>query len=143
MISSDSCSLPLVPSALNPSLHNARGMVLDEGSIPVHEYIVGRLNDYDLPYLHLTEPFTPVADIPYAVTEVATHFRLLYMGTLIFNKGFNGETGNKVIADQRSAGCLFLVILKMTLAVGLADKGTPSNWVILTPPSFSTAFWER
>jgi hypothetical protein len=35
---------------LNPSLHNAQGMMLDEGSIPVHEYIVGRLNDYDLAY---------------------------------------------------------------------------------------------
>jgi N-ethylmaleimide reductase len=84
---------------LNPSLHNAQGMMLDEGSIPVHEYIVKKLNEYDLAYLHLTEPFTPVADIPYAVTEVAKHFRPLYKGTLIINKGFNGETGNKVIAD--------------------------------------------
>jgi N-ethylmaleimide reductase len=84
---------------LNPSLHNAQGMMLDEGSIPVHEYIVGRLNDYDLAYLHLTEPFTPVHDIPYAVVEVAKHFRPLYKGTLIINKGFTGETGNKVIAD--------------------------------------------
>jgi N-ethylmaleimide reductase len=84
---------------LNPSLHNAQGMMLDEGSIPVHEYIVKKLNDYDLAYLHLTEPFTPVADIPYAVTHVAKHFRPLYKGTLIINKGFTGETGNKVIAD--------------------------------------------
>jgi N-ethylmaleimide reductase len=84
---------------LNPSLHNAQGMMLDEGSIPVHEYIVGRLNDYDLAYLHLTEPFTPVQDIPYAVVEVAKHFRPLYKGTLIINKGFTGETGNKVIED--------------------------------------------
>jgi N-ethylmaleimide reductase len=30
---------------------------------------------------------------------VAKHFRPLYKGTLIINKGFNGETGNKVIAD--------------------------------------------
>ena len=84
---------------LNPSLHNAQGMMLDEGSIPVHEYIVRRLNDYDLAYLHLTEPFTPVDDIPYAVTQVAKHFRPLYKGTLIINKGFTGETGNKVIED--------------------------------------------
>ncbi len=88
-----------VGARLNPSLHNAQGMMLDEGSIPVHEYIVGRLNDYDLAYLHLTEPFTPVDDIPYAVTQVAKHFRPLYKGTLIINKGFNGETGNTVIAN--------------------------------------------
>lgn len=83
----------------HPSLHNAQGMMLDEGSISVHEYIVKRLNDYDLAYLHLTEPFTPVADNPYAVAQVAKHFRPLYKGTLIINKGFSGETGNKVIAD--------------------------------------------
>ncbi len=84
---------------LNPSLHNAQGMMVDEGSIPVHEYIVTRLNDYDLAYLHLTEPFTPVADVPFAVEHVARHFRPLYKGTLIINKGFTGESGNKVIAD--------------------------------------------
>jgi N-ethylmaleimide reductase len=84
---------------LNPSLHNAQGMILDEGSIPVHEYIVRHLNDYDLAYLHLTEPFTPVGDIPFAVTEVAKHFRPMYKGTLIINKGFTADKGNKVIAD--------------------------------------------
>ena len=55
---------------------------------------------YDLAYLHLTEPFTPVADIPYAVAQVAKHFRPLYKGTLIINKGFSGETGNKVIEED-------------------------------------------
>lgn len=84
---------------LNPSLHGIQGMMVDEDSIPVHEYIVKRLNDYDLAYLHLTEPFTPVGDVPFAVTEVAKHFRPLYKGTIIINKGFNGESGNKVIAE--------------------------------------------
>jgi N-ethylmaleimide reductase len=84
---------------LNPSLHGIQGMMVDEGSIPVHEYIVKRLNDYDLAYLHLVEPFTPVDNVPFAVAEVAKHFRPLYTGTLIINKGFNGESGNKVIAD--------------------------------------------
>ena len=84
---------------LNPSLHNAQGMVLDEESIPVHEYIVKRLNDYDLAYLHLTEPFTSVDDVPFAVPKVAKHFRPLYKGTLIINKGFTRETGNQVIED--------------------------------------------
>jgi N-ethylmaleimide reductase len=30
---------------------------------------------------------------------VAKHFRPLYSGTLIINKGFDGERGNKVISD--------------------------------------------
>jgi len=84
---------------LNPSLHNAQGMMLDEKTIPTHEYIINRLNDYGLAYIHLTEPFTPVDDVPFAVTEVAKHFRPFYNGTLIINKSFTKETGIKVIED--------------------------------------------
>lgn len=84
---------------LNPSLHNAQGMMLDEQTIPTHEYIINRLNDYGLAYIHLTEPFTPVDDVPFAVTEVAKHFRPFYKGTLIINKSFTKETGIKVIED--------------------------------------------
>ena len=84
---------------LNPTLHNAQGMMLDEETIPTHEYIVNRLNDYGLAYVHLTEPFTPVDDVPFAVTEVAKHFRPFYKGTLIINKSFTKETGIKVIKD--------------------------------------------
>jgi len=84
---------------LNPSLHGAQGMMLDEKSIAVHDYIVGKLNDYDLAYLHLTEPFTDVSGNDFAVQEVAKHFRPLYDGTLIINRGFNKQTANKVLED--------------------------------------------
>lgn len=84
---------------LNPSLHNAQGMMLDEETIPTYEYIVNKLNDYGLAYVHLTEPFTNVSEVPFAVTQVAKHFRPLYKGTLIINKGFNKETGIKVLED--------------------------------------------
>jgi len=84
---------------LNPSMHNMTGMMVDELTIPTFEYIVTRLNEYGLAYIHLTEPFTPVDDVPYAVTEVAKHFRPLYNGTLIINKGFNKETGTKILED--------------------------------------------
>jgi N-ethylmaleimide reductase len=80
-------------------MHGIKGMLVDEDSIPVHEYIVKRLNVYDLAYLHLTEPFTPVDEVPFAVAQVAKHFRPLYKGTLIINKGFTGESGNKIISD--------------------------------------------
>ena len=84
---------------LNPSLHNAQGMMLDELTIPTHEYIITRLNDYGLAYVHLTEPYAPVDDVPFAVTEVAKHFRPFYKGTLIINKSFTKATGEKVIED--------------------------------------------
>ena len=84
---------------LNPTLHNTQGMMLDEQTIPTYEYIVNRLNDYGLAYVHLTEPFTPVDDVPFDVTEVAKHFRPFYKGTLIINKGFTKEMGIKVLED--------------------------------------------
>ncbi len=83
----------------NPSAHNLFGMTIDELTIPTFEYIINRLNDYGLAYIHLTEPFNDVSDVPFAVTKVAKHFRPLYNGTLIINKGFNKDTANQVIKD--------------------------------------------
>jgi N-ethylmaleimide reductase len=84
---------------LNPSMHNFMGMTMDELTIPTFDYIVKKLNDYNLAYLHLTEPFVPVDDVPFAVTEIAKHFRPIYKGTLMINKGFTKETATKVLAS--------------------------------------------
>ncbi len=77
----------------------AQGMLVDELTIPTHEYIVKELNSYGLAYLHLTEPFVPVDDVPHAVTKVAKHFRPLYKGTLIINKGFDKAKAIQVLED--------------------------------------------
>ena len=84
---------------LNPTLHKVLGATMDEESIPTFEYIVNKLNDYDLAYLHLTEPFAPIDDLPFAIKEVAKHFRPLYNGTLIINKSFDKEKAIKVLED--------------------------------------------
>lgn len=84
---------------LNPSLNDVFGMRMDEETIPTFDYIIEKLNQYDLAYLHLSEPFTDVSDIPYAVTEIAKRYRPIYQGTLIINSNFDQEKGNKVIED--------------------------------------------
>ena len=84
---------------LNPSMHNFMGITLDEETIPTFEFIVKRLNEYGLAYIHLTEPFVPVDNVPFAVTTIAKHFRPLVKGTLIINKGFNKATAIKVLED--------------------------------------------
>jgi N-ethylmaleimide reductase len=97
---------------LNPSMHGTQGMIVDKETIDTHEYIVNKLNDYGLAYLHLTEPFTDVSEVPYAVSEIAKHFRPLYKGLLMINKGFTRETGNQVIeeglADMVAYGVPFI-----------------------------------
>ena len=95
----DVIDLNKVGVRLNPSMHNFMGILMDEETIPTFEYIVKRLNGYGLAYIHLTEPFVPVDDVPFAVTEIAKHFRPLYKGTLIINKGFNKATATKVLED--------------------------------------------
>lgn len=84
---------------LNPSLNGIMGILVDDETIELYNYIVTRLNDYDLAYLHLIEPFTDVSGNSYAIQEVAKHFRKIYKGTIIINRGFNKETATKVLED--------------------------------------------
>lgn len=98
---------------LNPSAHGFFGITIDKDTIPTFEYIVERLNDYKrLAYTHLVEPMLPVDDVPFAVKEIAKHFRPRYKGILIINCGFNPESGNRVIeeglADAVSFGKYFI-----------------------------------
>jgi len=98
---------------LNPSAHGFFGITIDKDTIPTFEYIIERLNDYPgLAYAHLVEPMMPVDNVPYAVKEIAKHFRPRYKGTLIINCGFNPDNGSRVIeeglADAVSFGKYFI-----------------------------------
>ena len=84
---------------LNPSLNGLFGITMDADTIPTFDLIIKRLNDYNLAYLHLSEPFTDVSKIPFAEPHIALRYRPMYKGTLIINGGFDQEKGNKVIAD--------------------------------------------
>ncbi len=102
-----------IGARFNPSLNGMFGMTMDEETIPTFEYIIKKLDDEsDLAYIHLSEPFTDVSDIPYAVKNISEHFRPMYNGTLMINGGFDQESGNKVIesgnADLVSFGKLYV-----------------------------------
>ncbi|AEH02352.1 alkene reductase [Lacinutrix sp. 5H-3-7-4] len=86
-----------IGTRFNPSLHGMSGITVDEETIPTFEYIIKKLNDYNLAYIHLSEPFTDVSEVPFAVTEIAKHFRPLYNGTLIINTDFDQDKGNEVL----------------------------------------------
>lgn len=97
---------------MNPSLHNIFGMTLNEETIPTFDYLIGELNRYTLAYLHLSEPFNDVSELPHAEPNIAKRYRPVYKGTLIINGGFDQESGNKVIesgnADLVAFGKLFI-----------------------------------
>lgn len=97
---------------LNPSLNGIMGIVVDDETVAQYDYIVNRLNDYGLAYVHLIEPFTDVTGNTHAIQQVAKHFRKIYNGTIIINRGFTKETANQVLdagdADLVSFGVPFL-----------------------------------
>ena len=83
----------------NPSLHGIFGMEMDEETIPTFEYIMKRLNDYKLAYVHLSEPFNDGSEVKYAVQNIAEHFRPIYNSTIIINSGFDQKSANKVLEE--------------------------------------------
>ena len=101
-----------IGARFNPSLNGVFGTTMDEETIPTFEYILKKLNDYNLAYVHLSEPFTDVSEVPFAVTEIAKHFRPLYNGTLMINSEFDQEKGNRVLqegnADLVAFGKLYI-----------------------------------
>ncbi|MFZ1980226.1 MAG: alkene reductase [Smithella sp.] len=85
---------------LNPSAHGFFGITIDQDTIPTFEHVVGRLNDYpNLAYAHLVEPMLPVDNVPYAVKDIAKHFRPLYRGKFVTNCGYTAESADRVIAE--------------------------------------------
>ncbi|MFT4740993.1 MAG: N-ethylmaleimide reductase [Marivirga sp.] len=117
---------------LNPSLHGIFGMTMNEETIPTFDYIIERLNNYDLAYLHLSEPFNDVSDLPYAVTQIAKRYRPIFRGNLIINAGFDQEKGNAVLeagdADMVAFGVPFIanpdLVERFEAHAGLAAPDT-------------------
>ena len=101
-----------IGARFNPSLHNIFGMTLDEETIPTFDYVINKLNDYNLAYIHLSEPFNDVSDVEHAEQNIAKRYRPIYNGTLMINSGFDQEKGNAVIenaeADLVAFGKLFI-----------------------------------
>jgi N-ethylmaleimide reductase len=94
-----------VGTRLNPMYHGRAGIFLDEESLPTFEYIVRRLNDYGLAYLHLSRPFFPV-DSPLLIGDVPAHFRKIYKGHLMVNGGYDGESGEaELLAGKADSIC--------------------------------------
>ncbi len=89
-----------IGARFNPSLHGIFGTTLDEETIPTFDYIIERLDkEYDLAYIHLSEPFNDVSDVPHAIQNIAKRYRPKYSGTLMINSNFNKEKAEKVLAD--------------------------------------------
>ncbi|EGV44838.1 alkene reductase [Bizionia argentinensis JUB59] len=81
----------------NPSAHGIFGITIDEETMPTFDYIIDKLNAYDLAYVHLSEPFNDVSEVPHAETQIAKRYRPIYKGTLMINTNFKQASGNAVL----------------------------------------------
>jgi N-ethylmaleimide reductase len=84
------------PTAFNPGL-----LTPDEFTISTYDYIMRKLNDYDMGYVHIVGP---AIDLKGTVVEPMQdnffgQFRKIYNGTLIASLGFTQQTGNAIIEE--------------------------------------------
>jgi N-ethylmaleimide reductase len=89
-------------------------MTPDEETIPMFQYILKNLNNYNLAFLHIVGPAQDLTGTPVEVlqNDYFSHFRYHYNGRLMANLGFNQQTGNTILKDGKadlvSFGQLFI-----------------------------------
>jgi len=74
----------------------------NQDTFPTYEYVIRKLNDYNLAHLLMMGATTDFAGGPLealAGDNMFAHFRKIYSGTLIANVGMTPERGNRLIAD--------------------------------------------
>ena len=108
VIGSEKTGVRLSPSGIFKDM-------FDSNPVELYEYIITKLNDYNLAYLHVLEPMValePAHKYEKYLKEVTSHFRKFYKGLLITNCGFDYKSGNKVIenghADMVAFGKLYI-----------------------------------
>ncbi|RLN96568.1 hypothetical protein BBJ28_00014361 [Nothophytophthora sp. Chile5] len=72
----------------------------DSNPRAVYDYVVDKLNNYDLAYLHMVEPRgmqVPAPDAPEG--GVTSIYRKMYKGVMISCSGYNGAEASKVVED--------------------------------------------
>jgi N-ethylmaleimide reductase len=80
--------------------------------VETFDFLVDRLNDFNLLYLHVMEPMMPVDHLPQYLTSVTEHYRKRYAGTMITNANYDRDSGKLAIengvSDLVAYGKLFL-----------------------------------
>lgn len=68
-------------------------------TLPTYEYLVSKLSELHLAYLHLVHPSQELNDTPVAVLSkgTASYFRSFYDGLIVANGGFTRDSANDTI----------------------------------------------
>ncbi|MDX9789714.1 MAG: alkene reductase [Candidatus Kapaibacterium sp.] len=97
--------IKLSPSNLHNDMH-------DDNPKETFAYLLNKLNDYNLAYVHIMEPQGDVSLKENYLSKTAEYFRPIYKGTLISNAGHTRESGEEFLtkgwADLISYGALYI-----------------------------------
>jgi len=95
---------------LSPSI--TKNDMDDPDPAGLFSYVIQKLNDYELAYLHLVESIAPLDQYPHMIKEVAHFFRPVYKGPLISAGNYNYEKAEQAlkenIADMIAFGRWFI-----------------------------------
>jgi N-ethylmaleimide reductase len=98
-----------------PVMYTHVGIITpDEETIPMFQYILKKLNDYNLAFLHIVGPAQDLTGTPVEIlqNDYFSHFRRHYSGRLMANLGFTQLTGNTILKEGKvdlvSFGQLFI-----------------------------------
>lgn len=120
---------------LNPDLNDSFGITMDDSTRPTFDYLIEKLNHYDLAYLHLSGfSKSNASSSVEEVIAMAAHFREIYKGKLIINRGFDAENAAKAIqkgiTDMVSFGIPYIANpdlverFRNNLPINKADRST-------------------
>lgn len=94
------CDSSKVGIRLSPSgLFNDMG---DSNPSAIFDYVIDKLNAYNLAYLHLIEPLMPVDKLSQMKKNVAEYYGKQYKGVRMVNGGFTKETGQEAILSDKA-----------------------------------------
>jgi len=87
-------------------MHESIGIFVDESTLPVFDYIVNRLNDYPIAFLHLTRP-VKVVNAPYFEKDVIGRYRKVYKGIIVANGAYNPKEAEIELSSGRADAVAF------------------------------------
>jgi N-ethylmaleimide reductase len=91
---------------LNPMMHESIGIHVDESTLPVFDYIVQRLNEYPIAFLHLTRA-VKILDAPFFEKDVIGRYRNIYKGVLVANGAYSPEEAEQELQSGRADAIAF------------------------------------
>lgn len=84
-------------TALRLSPSGIKMNMSDSDPVATFTYVINKLNDHKLAYLHILEPLEDVSHLPHYLNEVTAYYRKVYRGTLMTNGGFTASSGNEML----------------------------------------------